>query len=216
MSTLSQLFHNNAQWAKKVREQDPDFFTRLSRKQKPRYLWIGCSDSRVPANQIVGLETGELFVHRNIANLVVHTDLNCLSVMQYAIDVLKVEHIIVCGHYGCGGVKTAMEEQDLGLIDSWLMYIQDVGYKYRKQLKAIDDPQLRFDRLCELNVIDQVHNACRTALVRDAWRRGQILSVHGLIYSLQDGRLRDMGLSITSSSELESICDATLNKLGSA
>lgn len=205
MSTLSQLFQNNAQWAKKVREQDPDFFTRLSRTQKPRYLWIGCSDSRVPANQIVGLETGELFVHRNIANLVVHTDLNCLSVMQYAIDVLKVEHIIVCGHYGCGGVKTAMEEQDLGLIDSWLMYIQDVGYKHRDQLKAIGDPQLRFDRLCELNVIDQVNNACRTALVRDAWRRGQALAVHGLIYSLQDGLLRDLSMGITSSSELESI-----------
>jgi len=216
MNTLGQLFQNNARWSRKVHEQDPDFFARLSQKQKPRYLWIGCSDSRVPANQIVGLESGELFVHRNIANMVVHTDLNCLSVLQYAVDVLKVEHIIICGHYGCGGVKTAMEDKDLGLIDSWLMHIRDVGSKYREQLHAIEDPQLRYDRLCELNVIDQVQNACRTASVRNAWQRGQSLAVHGWIYSLQDGLLRELNLCVTSSNELESVCDMALNQLGQA
>jgi len=216
MRVLSHLFENNTKWSEKIRGRDPDFFARLSKIQQPRYLWIGCADSRVPANQIVGLDPGELFVHRNVANVVVHTDLNCLSVMQFAIDVLKVEHIIVCGHYGCGGVKAALQEKELGLIDNWLRHIQDVGTNHRDRLKSIDDPQQQLDRLCEFNVIDQVSNACRTTLVRDAWRRGQPLAVHGWIYSLRDGLLRDLDMCVTSDDELIATYDKTIGKLVSA
>jgi carbonic anhydrase len=176
--------------------QDADFFTRLSRQQAPEYLWIGCSDSRVPANQITGLLPGEMFVHRNIANLVEHTDVNCLSVLQFAIDVLQVKHVIVCGHYGCGGVRAAMSTQPLGLIDNWLRHIRDVQLWNREELMAIEDLEARTNRLAELNVEAQVANVCHTTIVQDAWRRGQSLAVHGWIYSLADGLLRDLGLAV--------------------
>jgi carbonic anhydrase len=199
---LRHLFDNNARWSSEIRRADPEFFRRLSRQQAPAYLWIGCSDSRVPANQIVGLDPGELFVHRNVANLVVHTDLNCLSVMQFAIDVLRVQHVIVCGHYGCGGVACALEDQELGLIDNWLRHLQDVQARHAERLARIEDPAQRLSRLCELNVIEQVVNVCRTTIVRDAWRRGQSLAVHGWIYALSDGRLRDLELCISSPEEV--------------
>jgi carbonic anhydrase len=179
-------------------QQDPEFFTRLSSQQAPEYLWIGCADSRVPANEIVGLAPGELLVHRNVANVVVHADLNCLSVMQFAVDVLKVEHIIVCGHYGCGGVGAALRDDRLGLVDNWLRHVQDVRWKYLAQLDALPDEQHRHDRLCELNVVEQVVNVSQTTVVRDAWSRGQSLSVHGWIYDLHDGLLRDLGVSVTT------------------
>ena len=182
--------------------QRPDFFAQLSRQQTPDYLWIGCSDSRVPANEIVGLMPGELFVHRNVANVVVHSDLNCLSVMQYAVDVLKVGHIIVCGHYGCGGVQAALRNDKLGLIDNWLRHVQDVQHKHRRQLAGIPDESLRLDRMCELNVIAQVVNVCQTTIVQDAWARGQQLTVHGWIYRLQDGLLRDLGICGSTEAEL--------------
>jgi carbonic anhydrase len=175
----------------------PDFFPKLAAQQAPEYLWIGCSDSRVPANEIVGLLPGELFVHRNVANVVVHSDLNCLSVLQYAVDVLKVKHVIVCGHYGCGGVKAALDDSKLGLIDNWLRHVQDVAHPRRAELDGLE-PQARVDRLCELNAIDQAGHVCETSIVRDAWSRGQALAVHAWIYGLKDGRIRDLGFSAGS------------------
>jgi len=197
MRSLQQLFDNNRVWAERLRRQDPDFFRKLSQQQSPAYLWIGCSDSRVPANEIVGLLPGELFVHRNVANLVVHTDLNCLSVMQFAVDVLKVRHIIVCGHYGCSGVGAALRGDRIGLSDNWLRHVQDVGQKHRDALAARSGEAAAGDRLCELNVIEQVANVCQTTIARDAWERGQALAVHGWVYGLKDGLLRDLGTTVT-------------------
>jgi carbonic anhydrase len=205
MRVLSHLFENNRAWAAEMTRQDPDFFERLSRQQAPQYLWIGCSDSRVPANQIVGLLPGEMFVHRNVANVVVHTDLNCLSTVQFAVDVLRVGHIIVCGHYGCGGVTAALRDDSLGLVDNWLRHVQDVRWKHQGQLDALDTEAQRHDRLCELNVIEQVANLSRTTVVRDAWARGQALAVHGWAYDLSDGLLRDLGVCVTAEREL-AIC----------
>jgi carbonic anhydrase len=202
MRLLSNLFTKNRAWAAEMTRQDPEFFARLSRQQAPEYLWIGCSDSRVPANQIVGLLPGEMFVHRNVANVVVHTDLNCLSTIQFAIDVLRVKHIIVCGHYGCGGVLAALRDEKVGLADNWLRHVQDVGLKHATQLDALADESARHDRLCELNVVEQVVNVSQTTVVRDAWTRGQSVAVHGWIYDLQDGLLRDLGMCVTSVAEL--------------
>ena len=197
---LSHLLANNRSWAERKRAEDPEFFSRLVSQQNPEYLWIGCSDSRVPANQITGLAPGEVFVHRNVGNLVVHSDLNCLSVMQFAVDVLKVRHIMVVGHYGCGGVRAAFEEQRHGLIDNWLGHLQDVRNKHHAVLAATA-PELRLDRLCELNVVEQMSNVCRTTLVQDAWERGQPLSVHGWVYGINDGLLREMGVAASSRDE---------------
>lgn len=209
MRTLSRLFENNKAWAGRLREQDPGFFLNLSRQQAPEYLWIGCSDSRVPANEIVGLLPGELFVHRNIANLVVHTDLNSLSVMQFAVDILKVRHVIVCGHYGCSGVRGALSGARLGLSDNWLRHVQDVRKKHERFLKDRTEEEA-FERLCELNVIEQVTNVCQTTIARDAWERGQALSIHGWIYALQDGLLRDLNVTINGLDELDPIYDAAI------
>jgi carbonic anhydrase len=182
--------------------REPDFFARLARQQTPQYLWIGCSDSRVPANQIVGLLPGEMFVHRNVANVVVHTDLNCLSVLQFAVEVLHVQHVIVAGHYGCGGVRAALRDDHLGLIDNWLRHVQDVRSKHRSQLAQLPSEKQQHDRLCELNVIEQVVNVCETTVVREAWTRGQQLAVHGWIYGLNDGLLRDLGMCVTTEAEM--------------
>lgn len=201
MRTLSHLFENNSNWAARIRQQDPDFFLKLSQQQFPSYLWIGCSDSRVPANQIVGLLPGDLFVHRNVANLVVHTDLNCLSVTQFAVDILKVRHIIVCGHYGCSGVQAVLRRDRLGLSDNWLRHVQDVREKHHKFVASAVTDAEACDRLCELNVIEQVANVCQTTIVRDAWERRQDLSVHGWIYGLQDGLLRDLNVTVTALQE---------------
>jgi carbonic anhydrase len=195
MDRLDDLFARNRAWAASLTDADPDFFRRLSSLQAPRYLWIGCSDSRVPANQIVGLAPGELFVQRNVANLAVHTDLNCLSVLQFAVDVLGVAHIIVCGHYGCGGVRAAALGERHGLVDNWLRHVQDVRGKHAGALARIADDALRIDRLCELNVIEQAWNVSQTTVVRDAWSRGQPLSVHAWVYGIGDGLLRDLGFS---------------------
>jgi carbonic anhydrase len=202
MRSLPQLFDNNRTWSERIRRSDPEFFARLSRQQRPQYLWIGCADSRVPANEIIGLLPGEVFVHRNIANVVVHSDLNCLSVIQYAVDVLKVEHIIVCGHYGCGGVSAALGNQRVGLADNWLRHIQDVHAKHVLRVAAIADESKRVDHLCELNVIEQVANVCQTTIVQDAWGRGQTLAVHGWVYGLKDGLLADLRTTITSHAEV--------------
>ncbi|HXJ60851.1 MAG TPA: carbonate dehydratase [Verrucomicrobiae bacterium] len=212
--TLSHLLEKNKAWASRIRQQDPDFFLNLSRQQLPQYLWIGCSDSRVPANQIVGLLPGELFVHRNVANLVVHTDLNCLSVMQFAVDILKVSHIIVCGHYGCNGVQAALRRDRLGLSDNWLRHVEDVRQKHEKVLQSAGVESKASDRLCELNVIEQVVNVCQTTIARDAWERGQELAVHGWIYGLQDGLLRDLRVTITGSQELAGVYDAAVAAFG--
>ena len=198
MTQLTDLLDNNRRWAEGVRAQDPQFFKRLSQQQAPKYLWIGCSDSRVPANQIVGMQPGEIFVHRNVANVVVHADLNCLSVMQFAVDVLKIEHIIVVGHYGCGGVQAALRGERHGLVDNWLRHVADVAQKHEKVLAAVDLDALRHARLCELNVIEQTLNVCQTTVVQDAWERGQKLAVHGWVYGLHDGRVRDLGMSVES------------------
>ena len=203
VETLNDLFESNREWARHIVAQEPDFFTRLSKQQAPEFLWIGCSDSRVPANQILGLLPGELFVHRNVANVVVHTDLNCLSVLQFAIDVLKVRHVMVVGHYGCGGVTAALSGEKLGLIDNWLRHVQDVAAKHRDALAAVPEGEARSDRLCELNVIEQALNVCSTTVVQDAWARGQRLQVHGLIYRLQDGLLRDLRMRATGPDEVE-------------
>ena len=197
MRILKNLFDQNKQWAEKVKETDPDFFHKLSKQQNPEYLWIGCSDSRVPSNQIVGLLPGEIFVHRNIANVVVPSDLNCLSVIQYAVEVLKIKHIIVCGHYGCGGVKAAMEKDEHGLIDNWLHHIRDVYRSHSTEIDAIDDASSKLDKMCELNVVEQVANVCNTTIVRNAWKRGQELTVHGWIYSIENGILQDLNVCVT-------------------
>jgi carbonic anhydrase len=202
MKNLEHLLARNRAWAEKIKAAEPDFFNRLSQQQTPAYLWIGCSDSRVPANQIAGLLPGEVFVHRNVANVVVHTDLNCLSVIQYAVEVLKVKHVIVCGHYGCGGVKAALTDSRHGLIDNWLRHVQDVKHEHEAMLAAIPDDDERLRRLCELNVIEQVLNVSRTTIVQGAWERGQELSVHGLIYGLDDGLLRELDICITCQDEL--------------
>jgi carbonic anhydrase len=198
MRSLKQLFDNNRIWASEMTRQDADFFRRLSTQQSPHYLWIGCSDSRVPANQIVGLLPGDMFVHRNVANVVVHTDLNCLSAIQFAVDVLRVEHIIVCGHYGCGGVLAALQKNNLGLIDNWLRHVQDVGAKHRAEIDRLKTEPERHSRLCELNVVEQVANVSQTTVVRDAWARGWAVTVHGWIYDLSDGLLRDLDVSVAS------------------
>ena len=196
--SLDQLFENNRRWAESVTRRDPDFFSRLARQQAPEYLWIGCSDSRVPANEIVDLLPGELFVHRNVANVVVHSDLNCLSVVQFAVESLRVRHLIVTGHYGCGGVRAAMEDKPHGLIDNWLRHVQDVRDRHAAELALLADFETRVDRLCELNVVQQVQNLARTTVVQDAWRRGQPLVLHGWCYGLQDGLLRDLGVTMSS------------------
>ena len=208
MNTLKHLFDNNLEWARDIKERDPDFFTRLSEQQVPKYLWIGCSDSRVPANQIVNLPPGEVFVHRNIANVVVHTDLNCLSVIQFAVDILKVEHIIVCGHYGCGGVKASMDNHEHGLIDNWLRHIKDVRRFHSRKLSSISEDR-QFDVLCELNVIEQVKNVCGTHVVAKAWEKGAKLSVHGWIYSIKNGILRNLIPGLSSAAAFREYCDDT-------
>jgi carbonic anhydrase len=202
MRLLSHLFEKNRAWAADMVRGDPDFFQRLAGQQAPRYLWIGCSDSRVPANQIVGLLPGEMFVHLNVANVVVHADLNCLSTVQFAVDVLKVEHIIVCGHYGCGGVVAALRDAKFGLVDNWIRHVQDVRRKHQAQLDALPTEPDRIDRLCELNVIERVANVSQTTVVRDAWARGQLLAVHGWVYGLKDGLLNDLGVCVTGEGEL--------------
>lgn len=213
MRTLNQLFENNKAWAERIKEQYPDFFPRLSRQQSPGYLWIGCSDSRVPANEIVGLLPGELFVHRNIANLVVHTDLNCLSVMQFAVDILKVRHIIVCGHYGCSGVNAALRRDRLGLSDNWLRHVQDVRQKHEKSLASAGSEAGASDRLCELNVIEQVANVCHTTIARDAWERDQELAVHGWIYGIHDGLLTDLKVTVGDFHETLAVYRAAISAL---
>jgi carbonic anhydrase len=213
MNPLQTLFDNNRIWSQRMRRSDPDFFARLSRQQSPRYLWIGCADSRVPANEIVGLLPGELFVHRNVANVVVHSDLNCLSVMQFAVDVLKVEHIIVCGHYGCSGVSAALENRRVGLADNWLHHVQDVNHKHGDRVAAVPDATRRVDHLCELNVIEQVAHVCQTTIVDDAWERGQPVSVHGWIYGLKDGLVRDLLTTVTRRDEARARYKAALDAL---
>lgn len=202
MKQIEDLFDRNLAWADRIKSEDPDFFKKLSDQQSPEYLWIGCSDSRVPANDIVGLLPGELFVHRNVANMVVHTDFNCLSVIQYAVEVLKVKHIIVCGHYGCGGVAAALRNQPLGLIDNWLRHIRDVYRNNEAQFDNCLDDEERVDTLCEFNVIEQVSNVCNTTIVQDAWASGQSLTVHGWIYSIRDGVLRDLEVSYNAPDQL--------------
>jgi carbonic anhydrase len=202
MAGVDELLGRNRAWASEMVARDPRFFATLAEGQAPEYLWVGCSDSRVPANEIVGLAPGEVFVHRNVANVVVHTDLNCLSVLQYAVDVLAVKHAIVCGHYGCGGVRAALEGARHGLIDNWLRHVMDVGEKHEDELAALPHER-RLDRLCELNVVEQVVNICQTTIVEDVWSRGQELTVHGLVYGLHDGLLRDLGVSISSLEERE-------------
>ncbi|MEP7288113.1 MAG: carbonate dehydratase [Chloroflexota bacterium] len=205
MHALQYLFDNNRLWAAQMIAHDPQFFEKLASQQTPQYLWIGCADSRVPANEITGLMPGEVFVHRNIANVVVHSDLNCLSVIQYAVEVLKVSHIIVCGHYGCGGVGAAMQNKELGLIDNWLRHLKDIYQKHEIGLNGIEDDQSRFDRFCELNVIEQVANVCHTTIVQGAWRHGQELAVHGWVYGLRDGLLKDLEISITQPNDLNAL-----------
>ena len=195
MKTLANLFANNRVWAEDIKARQPQFFRKLAGQQTPKYLWIGCSDSRVPANEIVGLLPGELFVHRNVANIVVHSDMNCLSVLQYALDVLHVKHVIICGHYDCGGIKAAVEERSHGLIDNWLRHIGDIRLRYAAELAALPDDTARLNRLCELNVIEQVTNVARTTIACDAWARGQKFTVHGWIYSIENGLLRDLDVS---------------------
>jgi carbonic anhydrase len=211
---LSTLFANNRRWAAERVTSDPQFFQRLLEQQLPEYLWIGCSDSRVPANDIVGLLPGELFVHRNVANVVVHTDLNCLSVLQYAVDVLKVRHVIVCGHYGCGGVRAAYDRATFGLIDNWLRHVNDVRSKHAHLLPEEAGMAENVDRLCELNVLEQAENVCETSVVQDAWARGQALTVHALIYRLTDGLLRDLGLTVSSAGQLAPAYASAVARLG--
>lgn len=210
---LNTLFKNNLAWAERIRAQQPDFFETLAKQQNPEYLWIGCSDSRVPANEIVGLMPGEVFVHRNIANVVVHTDLNCLSVIQFAVDLLKVQHIMVVGHYGCGGVRAALFGDRLGLVDNWLHHVHDVRDKHIEALQAIGLSNARVDRLCEFNVIEQVANVCQTTIVRDAWENGQELAVHGWIYGLKDGLLRDLNVTVSNREEAGAICSNAIRAL---
>lgn len=213
MRTLNHLFDNNRKWAGRIREQDPEFFLNLARQQSPTYLWIGCSDSRVPANQIVDLAPGELFVHRNVANLVVHTDLNCLSAMQFAVEILKVRHIIVCGHYGCSGVGAAFRRDRLGLSDNWVRHIEDVRLKHRQLLARAGGDTEACNRLCELNVIEQVANVCCTTIARDAWKNGQELSVHAWIYDISDGLLRDLNFTVSSDQQTMDAYEAAVAAL---
>ena len=213
MRTLSHLFEKNKAWAERIRQQDPEFFLKLSKQQLPRYMWIGCSDSRVPANEIVDLYPGEMFVHRNVANLVVHTDLNCLSALQFAVDVVRVRDIIVCGHYGCSGVRAALRQERLGLSDNWLRHLQDVREKHERYLGRVADEVKASDRLCELNVIEQVVNVCQTTIARDAWERGQELVVHGWIYGLQDGLLRDLKMTVAAFDEAIPAYDSAVSTL---
>ena len=210
---IDDLIERNRAWAAKTVAKDPAFFQRLTAQQNPRFLWIGCSDSRVPANEIVGLLPGELFVHRNVANVVVHTDLNCLSVLQYAVDVLQVGHVIVCGHYGCGGIQAALRRRPLGLIDNWLRHVQDVGDRHPEAFAGTGSEAAQVDRLCELNVIEQAVHVCRTTIVQDAWRRHQPLRVHGWIYGLADGLLTDLGLSVAEPNELEERYPAAIARI---
>ena len=212
--SLEDLLRNNLLWADRVRHEDPGFFKRLSRQQAPKYLWIGCSDSRVPANQILGLDPGEVFVHRNIANLVVHTDLNCLSVIQFAIDMLKVEHILIVGHYGCSGVHASLTGSRVGLADNWLRHVGDVAQKHAGILETVDLESMRHARLCELNVIEQVVNVCQTTVVQDAWARDQALTVHGWIYGLHDGKVRQLGVDVGSLTGLSEQYPAAIAALG--
>jgi carbonic anhydrase len=214
MRSLEHLLANNQAWAAEMLQRDPTFFQRLVGQQAPRYLWIGCSDSRVPANQIVGLLPGEMFVHRNIANVVVHADLNCLSTIQFAVEVLRVEHIIVCGHYGCGGVLAALRDQRLGLVDNWLRHVQDVRRKHRAQLDSLETEPQQHHCLCELNSIEQVVNVCQTTVVRDAWARGQALEVHGWVYALHDGLVRDLGISVTGETDIALRFEEALTAVG--
>jgi len=216
MSDLKHLFDKNRQWSEGLRRDDPEFFQRLSRLQEPEYLWIGCSDSRVPANQIAGLLPGEVFVHRNVANQVVHSDLNCLSVLQFGVDALRVKHILVVGHYGCGGVKAAHLNLRLGLVDNWLRHIQDVKQKHAAQLAPLADDKALVDRLCELNVIEQVLNVCQTTVVQEAWNRGQELTIHGWIFGLDDGLVRDLGISIDAAAAVQATYEQALAALGGA
>jgi len=202
---LEHLLNNNRRWVEEIKAKDAQIFERLAAQQNPEYLWIGCSDSRVPANEIVGLLPGEIFVHRNVANVVVHTDLNCLSVIQYAVEVLQIKHIIVCGHYGCGGVRAALQNVELGLIDNWLRHIKDVYVKHAALLDSISDPQQHEDKMCELNVIEQVLNVCHTTIVQNAWKHGQQLTIHGWVYSLADGIIRDLNVQVSSRDEISSV-----------
>ena len=205
MPKLYELLSNNVEWSKRITEEDPDFFERLSHAQAPEYLWIGCSDSRVPANEIVDLLPGEIFVHRNIANLVVHTDMNCLAVIQYAIEVLRVKHIIVCGHYGCGGVRAALDNREHGLIDNWLRNIKDTYRYYQERIDSLPDDKEKLNVMCELNVVEQVANVCHTTIVQSAWKSGQQLAVHGWIYSIEDGVLKDLNVCITNPADIAEI-----------
>jgi carbonic anhydrase len=216
MHPLDPLIKKNRAWSEDIRRRDPEFFPTLSRQQAPEYLWIGCSDSRVPANEICGLLPGEIFVHRNVANIVVHSDLNCLSVMQYAVDVLKVGHIIVVGHYGCGGVRAVVQQQKFGLIDNWLRHVQDVKEKYTGHLSCIRDESERVDRLCELNVVEQVLHVAQTSVVQQAWERGQSVAVHGWVYGLRDGLVRQLGISISSLDELAAAHQTDWEKKGAS
>ena len=209
MSTLEHLLDGNKSWAEKIKQSDPDFFEKLSEIQTPEYLWIGCSDSRITPATSIGLLPGEMFVHRNVANLVNHTDMNCLSVMQFAVEVLGVKHIIVCGHYACGGVKAAFDDARFGLIDNWLRHIQDIMHKHRSRLDALADYETRLDKLCEINVIEQVISVGETTIVQDAWDRGQTLEVHGWIYTIADGIYRDLNVSVKSLAELEAMRNGT-------
>lgn len=213
MSQLKELLDKNKAWAARMRVEDPEFFQSLSRQQAPKYLWIGCSDSRVPANQVTGLAPGEVFVHRNLANVVVHADLNALSVMQFAVDRLRIEHIIVCGHYGCSGVHAALSGGRVGLADNWLRHVGDVAHKHAEMLSAIELESLRHARLCELNVIEQVVNVCQTTVVQDAWARGQSLSVHGWIYGLLDGRIRELGFGVDGPEDLLAAYSAAIETI---
>ena len=213
MKSLNDLLVRNSAWAAKIRDADPEFFYRLAHQQSPQYLWIGCSDSRVPSTQLVDLVPGEMFVHRNVANLVVHTDLNCLSVIQYAVEVLKVERIIVCGHYGCGGIQAALARKRLGLIDNWLRHVQDVIDRHAAVIDEIGAEAGRIRRLCELNVIEQVVNVCQTTIVQGAWEKGQELAVDGLIYGLEDGLLRELGICVRSQEEISANYDKAIKNL---
>lgn len=213
MKTIDRLLADNKAWSERIQREDPGFFDRLASQQAPEYLWIGCSDSRVPANQIMNMAPGEVFVHRNIANVVVHTDLNCLSVIQYAVDVLKVKHILVVGHYGCAGVLAGMDRLRLGLVDNWIRHVTDVAFKHESVLDGMDSHELRHDRMCELNVLEQVANVCKTTVVRDAWERGQELAIHGWVYTLRDGRVHDLGMDVTSREEFPEQYAAALARI---
>ncbi|MFP5373515.1 MAG: carbonate dehydratase [Gammaproteobacteria bacterium] len=213
MTSIADLLERNRGWAERLRAEDPGFFDRLSGQQAPKYLWIGCSDSRVPANQVIDLMPGEVFVHRNIANVVVHTDLNCLSVLQFAVDVLKVEHVLVVGHYGCGGVHAALHGARLGLVDNWIRHVGDVADRHQDWLRAIDSDELQHDRLCELNALEQAANVCQTTIVRDAWARGQRLAVHAWVYTLRDGRVHDLGMDVDSLDALPPQYRAALERI---